>query len=205
MSGPRNRHRPGYIGRSVPRLEDPPLVTGRGQFVGDLGFPHQLHMRIVRSPYAHAVLRDIDIAAALAAPGVAAVWTGKDIADLPPIDFRDPAGEALRPYRQPLLARDRLRYIGEPVAAVFATDPYLAEDAADLVAIEAEELPPLLDAKAPPGSFAPGISTEALVMRAEYGEVDAAFAVGARDRRARPDDRPAQRRAARDPRRPGAP
>ena len=122
------------------------------------------------------MLRDIDIAAALAAPGVAAVWTGEDIADLPPIDFRDPAGEALRPYRQPLLAQDRLRYVGEPVAAVFATDPYLAEDAADLVAIEADELPPLLDAEAPPGSFAPGLSTEALVMRAEYGDVDAAFA-----------------------------
>jgi carbon-monoxide dehydrogenase large subunit len=164
------------IGRSLPRLEDPPLVTGRGQFVGDLGFPHQLHMRIVRSPYAHAVLRGVDIGAALAAPGVAAIWTGADIADLPPIDFRDPAGEALRPYRQPLLAQDRLRYIGEPVASVFATDPYLAEDAAELVAIEADGLPPLLDAEAPPGSFAPGISTEALVMRAEYGEVDAAFA-----------------------------
>src|SRR5205823_5146512 len=76
------------IGRSVPRLEDPPLVTGRGQFVGDLGFPHQLHLRVVRSPYAHAVLRRIDTAAALAAPGVAAVWTGAEIADLPPIDFR---------------------------------------------------------------------------------------------------------------------
>ena len=176
MTGPAKPSLPGVIGRSVPRLEDPPLVTGRGQFVGDLGFPHQLHMRIVRSPYAHAELRDIDIAAALSAPGVAAVWTGKDIADLPPIDFRDPAGEALRPYRQPLLAQDRLRYIGEPVASVFATDPYLAEDAADLVVIEAEELPPLLDARAPPGSFAPGISTEALIMRAEYGEVDAAFA-----------------------------
>jgi carbon-monoxide dehydrogenase large subunit len=164
------------IGRSVPRLEDPPLVTGRGQFVGDLGFPHQLHMRVVRSPHAHAVLRGVDIAAALAAPGVMAIWTGNDIADLPPIDFRDPAGEALRPYRQPLLAQDRLRYIGEPVASVFAMDPYLAEDAADLVAIEADELPPLLDAEVPPGSFAPGISTEALVMRAEYGQVDAAFA-----------------------------
>jgi CO/xanthine dehydrogenase Mo-binding subunit len=166
----------GVIGRSVPRLEDRPLVTGCGRFVGDLGFPHQLHMRVVRSPYAHAVLRGVDIAAALAAPGVAAVWTGEDIADLPPIDFRDPAGEALQPYRQPLLARDRLRYIGEPVAAVFATDPYLAEDAADLVAIDAGKLPPLLDATASPGSFAPGISTEALVMRAGYGELDAAFA-----------------------------
>ncbi|MGE3783884.1 MAG: xanthine dehydrogenase family protein molybdopterin-binding subunit, partial [Alphaproteobacteria bacterium] len=176
MSGAATPPPAGVIGRSVPRLEDPPLVMGRGQFVGDLGFPHQLHMRVVRSPYAHAVLRAVDVEAARAAPGVAAVWTGEDIADLPPIDFRDPAGEALRPYRQKLLARDRLRYIGEPVASVFAADPYLAEDAADLVAIAAEELPPLLDAAAPPGGFAPGISTEALVMRAEYGEVDTAFA-----------------------------
>jgi CO/xanthine dehydrogenase Mo-binding subunit len=164
------------FGRSVPRLEDPPLVAGHGQFVGDLGFPHQLHMRVVRSPYAHAALRRIDIAAALAAQGVVAVWTGDDLADLPPIDFRDPAGEALRPYRQPLLARDRLRYVGEPVAAVFASDAYIAEDAADLVAIEADELPPLLDASAAPASFAPGQSTEPTVLRAEYGDIDGAFA-----------------------------
>ena len=128
------------------------------------------------APYAHAELRAIATAAARAAPGVVAVWTGTDIADLPPIDFRDPAGEGLRPYRQPLLAQDRLRYVGEPVAAVFATDPYLAEDAADLVVIEAEELVPVLDAEATPGRFAAGLSTEALVMRAGYGEVDAAFA-----------------------------
>src|SRR5207253_3632536 len=133
-------------------------------------------MRVVRAPYAHAELRAIDTAAALAEPGVIAVWTGADIADLPPIDFRDPAGEGLRPYRQPLLAQNRLRYVGEPVAAVFATDPYLAEDAADLITIEADELPPLLDAEAAPGRFAAGLSTEALVMRAGYGEVDAAFA-----------------------------
>jgi len=164
------------LGRSVTRLEDPPLVTGRGRFVGDISFPHQLHMRVVRSPYAHAVLRAVDIAAALETPGVVAVWTGAEIADLPPIDFRDPAGEALRPYRQPLLARDRLRYVGEPVAAVFATDAYLAEDAADLVTVEAEELPPLLDAAAEPGTFAAGLSTEAVALRAGYGDVDAIFA-----------------------------
>jgi CO/xanthine dehydrogenase Mo-binding subunit len=164
------------LGRALPRLEDPPLLTGRGEFVGDIGFPHQLHMRVVRSPYANAALRRVDIAAALATPGIAAVWTAADIADLPPIDFRDPAAEALRPYRQPLLARDRLRYVGEPVAVVFATDPYLAEDAAELVSIEADELTPILDASAPPGSFAPGLSTEALVLRASYGDVEAAFA-----------------------------
>src|SRR5437868_3757519 len=141
------------FGRSVPRLEDRPLVRGQGQFVGDIAFPHQLHMRVVRSPYAHALLRAVDVSAALGAPGVVAVWTATDIADLPPIDFRDPANEALRPYRQPLLALDRLRDVGEPVAAVFATDAYLAEDAADLVTIEAEALSPVLDAAASPSSF----------------------------------------------------
>jgi aerobic carbon-monoxide dehydrogenase large subunit len=166
----------GRLGSSVPRLEDGPLVSGRGRFVGDISFPHQLHMRVVRSPCAHAALRALDISAAVAAPGVLSVWTAADIADLPPIDFRDPANEGLRPYRQPLLARDRMRYVGEPVAAVFATDPYLAEDAADLVAIDAEELPPVLDAAATPGDFAAGLSTEALVLREGYGDVDGAFA-----------------------------
>jgi CO/xanthine dehydrogenase Mo-binding subunit len=159
----------------VARLEDPPLLTGQGVFIGDIGFPHQLHMRIVRSPHANAVLRSVNITAALAMPGIVAVWTAADIADLPPIDFRDPAAEALRPYRQPLLARERLRYVGEPIAAVFATDPYLAEDGAELVSIAADELPPLLDASKVPGSFAPGLSTEALVLRAGYGDVELAF------------------------------
>ena len=152
------------------------MLTGRGAFVGDIDFPHQLHMRIVRSVYASAVLRSVNVDAARAAPGIVTVWTAADIADLPPIDFRDPAAEALRPYRQPLLARERLRYVGEPLAAVFATDPYLAEDAAELISVEADLLEPILDASVAPGSFAPGLSTEALVLRAGYGDVDQAFA-----------------------------
>jgi CO/xanthine dehydrogenase Mo-binding subunit len=167
---------PGVIGRALPRLEDPPLLTGRGAFVGDINFPHQLYMRVARSPFAHAVLGAVDVAAAHAAPGVVAAWTAADIADLPPIDFRDPAAEALRPYRQPLLAREKLRYVGEPVAVVFATNPYLAEDAAELVTVEADALAPMLDAAAAPRSFAPGLSTEALVLRAGYGDVEEAFA-----------------------------
>jgi CO/xanthine dehydrogenase Mo-binding subunit len=166
----------GALGRSVPRLEDQPLVSGQGRFVGDISFLHQLHMRVVRSPYAHAVLRAVDTSAAAAAPGIISVLTAADIADLPPIDFRDPANEGLRPYRQPLLAQDKLRYVGEPVAAVFATDPCLAEDAADLVTIDAEELQPLLDAGAAPGHFAASLSTEALVLREGYGDVDGALA-----------------------------
>jgi aerobic carbon-monoxide dehydrogenase large subunit len=152
MSGQRR-----ILGRSVARLEDLPLLRGQGQFVADIAFPHQLHMRIVRAPYAHGELRSVDVAAARAAPGVAAVWSGADIADLPPIDFRDPAGETLRPYRQPLLAQKRVRYVGEPVAAVFATDADRAEDAAELVSLAVEELAPVLDAAAAPAALRQGL------------------------------------------------
>ena len=75
-----------WIGQSVARLEDPPLVAGRGAFAGDINFPHQLHMRIVRSAHAHGRLVAIDAAAARALPGVFAVWSAADIADVPPID-----------------------------------------------------------------------------------------------------------------------
>jgi carbon-monoxide dehydrogenase large subunit len=165
-----------YIGRSVPRLEDPPLVTGRGRFAGDISFPHQLHMRVARSSIAHGRIVAIDAGAARALPGVVAVWTAADIADVPPIDFREGRIERLEPYRQPVLAMDHVRYVGEPVAAVFATDPYIAEDAADLVAIEIEELPVLLDADAEPGEFSPGRTTEAAIVRQGYGDIDAAMA-----------------------------
>src|SRR5262245_7595629 len=164
-----------FVGRSVPRLEDRPLVTGRGRFAADIAFPHMLHMRVVRSGLAHGTLRAIDTGAALAAPGVVAVWTFADVADIPPIDFRLTRIEGLAPYRQTVLARERVRYVGEPVAAVFATDPYLAEDAADLVTVEIEELPVLLEASASPGEFAEGRSTEAATVEKSYGDVDAAF------------------------------
>src|ERR1700722_13916163 len=125
-----------FIGQSVERLEDPPLVAGRGAFVGDINFPHELHMRIVRSAHAHGRIVAIDGAAARALPGVFAGWTGGDTPEVPPIDFREGSIPAFDPYRQPVLARERVRYVGDPVAAVFATDAYLAEDAADLVTME---------------------------------------------------------------------
>jgi CO/xanthine dehydrogenase Mo-binding subunit len=165
-----------YIGRSVPRLEDPPLLTGRGAFADDIAFPHQLHMRIVRSPVARGRIVAIDAAAARTMPGVHAIWTAADITDVPPIDFREGRIERLEPYRQPVLAAERVRYVGEPVAAVFAANPYVAEDAADRVAITIAELPALLDADAGPGEFSPGRSTEAAVVRQGYGDVDAVIA-----------------------------
>jgi len=153
-----------WIGQSVERLEDPPLVTGRGRFAGDINFARQLHMRIVRSNHAHANIVSIDTEAALALPGVVAVWTAADIKDVPPIDFREGPIEKLAPYRQPVLAIDTVRYVGEPIAAVFAEDSYVAEDAADLVTMEVEELSPLLDARDDPGEFSFGRDTEAAVL-----------------------------------------
>ena len=164
------------LGHPVPRIEDHPLVTGRGRYAADINFPHQLHMRIVRSSKAHARIVAIDASATLALAGVRAVWTNADIADLSPIDFRgDKSGEGIRPFRQPALARTFVRYIGDPVAAVFAEDPYIAEDAADLVRIELEDLPVVLSASDLPGEFEPGRSTEAIVLHHSYGDIDEAF------------------------------
>ncbi|MGA8079042.1 MAG: xanthine dehydrogenase family protein molybdopterin-binding subunit, partial [Xanthobacteraceae bacterium] len=165
-----------FIGRSVPRLEDRPLVTGQGRFAADVSFAHQLHMRVVRSAHVHGRLVAIDTTAARSTPGVIAAWTAADVADIPPIDFRLTRIEGLEPYRQPILARDRVRYVGEPVAVVFAEDAYIAEDAAEQVTVTVETLPELLAADAPPGEFDAGRSTEAAVVGKGYGDVAAAFA-----------------------------
>jgi len=163
------------VGRSVPRLEDGPLVTGRGQFAADIAFAHMLHMRLARSTYAHGRIVAIDAQPARELRGVEAVWTFADVADIPPIDFRLTRIEGLAPYRQPILASNLVRYVGEPVAAVFAVDPYVAEDAADMVAVEVEELAAVLDAAAPPAEFDQGHSTEAAVLEKAYGDLPAAF------------------------------
>jgi carbon-monoxide dehydrogenase large subunit len=108
-----------YVGRSLPRLEDRPLVTGQGRFAADISFAHQLHMRVVRSAHAHGRIVAVNVGAACAIPGIVAIWTAADVAAIPPIDFRLTRIEGLEPYRQPILARDRVRYVGEPVAVVF--------------------------------------------------------------------------------------
>ncbi len=171
----RGRTTTSWIGQSVERLEDPPLVIGRGEFAGDINFPHQLSMRIVRSAHAHGRVVSIDADAARALPGVFAVWTTADVADIPPVDFREGSIPALDPYRQPVLANGLVRYVGEPIAAVFADNPYVAEDAADLVTMEIDELPPVLDAETPPFEFSPGHDSEPAIIRQGYGDVDAVF------------------------------
>lgn len=163
------------IGQSVTRLEDRALVRGEGQFAADVNFPRQLHMRVVRSQVPHGRLIGIDAGAARQLPGVVAVWTGQDVADIPPIPFRATQVQGLEAYCQPILAQAFVRYVGEPVAVVFATDAYLAEDAAALVVVNTETLPPVMDARLPPAEFLPGLSTEPTVIRKGYGDVDAAF------------------------------
>lgn len=171
------------IGRPLKRLEDRPLLTGTAQFAADLQRPGQLHMRIVRSPVAFGRIIAVDVSDAQAQPGVFAVWIARDVTDLPPIDFRMTAFSALEPYRQFVLARDYARYVGDPVAAVFAEDAYLAEDAAELVFCDIEELPARLDPLASPvpvkPDIDPGLLSEPAILRKAYGDLDAAFSTAA--------------------------
>src|ERR1700730_2921857 len=188
------------IGRSVKRLEDRPLLTGSGRFAADVTVPDMLYMRVVRSPVAFGRLTGLQIAEALAHPGTVGVWTAQDVADIPPIGFRMTPVPGLEPYRQPVLANGHVRYVGEPVAAGFAADTYMAEDIADLVAPEIEPLTPCLDPAASPSEFAPGRNTEAAVITKAYGDLDAAFAGAHAVVALELTHRPAQRCAPRNPR-----
>ena len=164
-----------FVGRSVLRLEDRPLILGQGRFAADISFPDQWMMRVVRSPAAHGKIRSIDAGAALELSGVHAVWTNADVAHIPPIPFRLTGLKTLEPYRQPVLAKEFVRYVGEPVALVFAEDQYVAEDAADLIEIDIGELDVQLLATEQPCVFEDELSTEADVLRKGYGDVDLAF------------------------------
>lgn len=157
-----------YVGSSVKRIEDLPLLTGAARFAADLHLPGLLHLRMVRSPAACGRLLGVDASAAEALPGVEAVWTAADAADVPPIDFRMTKVPGLAPYRQPVLAEGRVRYAGEPAAAVLAEDPYLAEDAAGLVFLDIEEEAPVVDPR-------DGAATEAAVIEKGCGDVERAF------------------------------
>ena len=147
-----------FVGRSLPRREDRRLLTGRGQFVADLEPPHMLHAAFVRSPLAHARIRSVDLSRAGAAPGVALVMSGADLARLlPPV----PDTQVSLPRKwmnqirhnfinpqQPLLAHDKVRHVGEAVAVVLAESRNAAEDAALLVSLDLEPLPAVVDPEA---------------------------------------------------------
>ncbi len=173
------------IGARERRVEDRPLLIGAGVFVADLNRADQIHMRVVRSPLAFGRLLEIDIEDAAAQPGVVAIWTAADLGDLGPIDFRMTRIEGMEPYRQWCLARDYVRYVGDPVAVVFAETAQRAEDAAELVFCDIDEQDPHLDARAEPVAFAPDVSPELMsepaVLQKAVGDVDAAFGQAAHE------------------------
>jgi len=143
-------HETKYIGRTVKRLEDRPLLTGNGRFVADLTFPGMLEAAFVRSPHAHAAIRAIDTAAARQCAGVHAVLTFSDLAPLLaqerlPLQFRT---ARLPGDITPLvLAKDEVAFVGEAVAVVIAQSRYIAEDAAALVAVDYAPLPAVSDCR----------------------------------------------------------
>ncbi|HEY5647013.1 MAG TPA: xanthine dehydrogenase family protein molybdopterin-binding subunit, partial [Pseudomonadales bacterium] len=137
------------IGQPVPRLEDPRLVTGRGAFTDDVNLPGQLHLAVVRSPYAHGRILAVDTSAAMAHAGVRAVYIAADLTALGGMPCRavlkDRAGNPCFIPKRPLLAEGRVRFVGEAVAAVVADSRQQARDAAELVTLNVEDLPAVVD------------------------------------------------------------
>jgi CO/xanthine dehydrogenase Mo-binding subunit len=128
------------FGRSVPRLEARAKVTGRAEYVHNLRLPGMLHGKIFRSTVAHGKLRRLDVSAAREIEGVYAVVTGEDIRAIIPQPWFGPAF-----HDQPILALDKVHFVGEPVAVVLAADPHIAEGALQAIDADYEELPPVFD------------------------------------------------------------
>jgi carbon-monoxide dehydrogenase large subunit len=173
-----------YAGAAVRRLGDDRLLTGRGEYVGDLALSDALHLAFVRSPHAHARLVAIDTAAAGAMPGVVVVFTGRDLLELcRPIRVEC----ALSGYRQTerrIITADKARFVGEPVAVVVAENRYVAEDAVEHVHVTYDPLPAVVDMEEALAPTAPlvhdGIDSNAL-FHSEFsnGDVAQAFASAA--------------------------
>jgi carbon-monoxide dehydrogenase large subunit len=168
-------------GQVIRRREDPRLVTGAGQFVDDLDIPGCLHVAVVRSPHASARIAAIDASAALRAPGVVVVVTAADLGAVnAPLPVFAPHPALPCPCGIRALADERVRYVGEPVAAVVADDPYRAQDALDLVRVDYEPLPAVADVEAAAEPGAPLVhealgTNVAADWRQRVGESDAVF------------------------------
>lgn len=167
------------IGKSIKRREDPRLITGTATYVDDIQMPGMHHAVIVRSPHAAAKILGINVKPALDLPGVVAVFTGEDTKDVGPV----PCGASLPGLRVPhhhILARDRVYFVGHPVAVVVATDRYIARDAADLVEVDYEPLPAVADPEKALAPGAPAVHPEwpdnvAFTYHQEGGDADKAF------------------------------
>ncbi len=167
------------VGKSIRRREDPRLITGTATYVDDIQMPGMHHACILRSPHGAARIRSIDIQAASAHPGVVAVFTGKDVAAVGPV----PCGASLPGLRVPahsILAKDRVYFVGHPVAVVVATDRYVAADAIDLIEVDYEPLQAVADPEKALAAGAPAVHPEwpdniAFTYHQEGGDTEKAF------------------------------
>lgn len=134
------------LGQKIPRMEDYRLLTGTAQYTDDIPLASALHACFVRSPHAHARIKSIDTSQALAVPGVVAAVTGEDLAKWTTSARMAPPIEGLLPMEMTTLPIDKVRFDGDPVVCIVAVDRYIAEDAAELVEIDYEVLPPVVNA-----------------------------------------------------------
>src|SRR5262245_6598890 len=172
MDDTRTGRRAPFIGRPMPRLEDQRLITGQGRYTDDFSYPNEAHAAFVRSPHPHARVLAVDTDAARAVAGVIAVYTAADYAaaggrgirhfavpadahDVKKPSFHDWSGPPIFELAPPVLAVDRVRHVGEPVAMVVAETAALARDAAERVAVRYEVLPAGVDVRAAIGPGAP--------------------------------------------------
>lgn len=170
-----------YIGEKVKRTEDPRLIQGIGHYVDDIKLVDTLHVAFLRSPHAHAKINSVNVAAAQGAPGVVAVYTGADITGKIGLIPCAAAGPDMKVPEYPVLAVSKVGYVGQPVAAVVATDKYKARDAAELIEVDYDPLDVVTDIEAAAQPDSPVIHAElgtnvAYQFQAGSGDVDAAFA-----------------------------
>lgn len=177
-----------YLGRSIKRFEDARLVIGDGVFIDDIKLPDMLHAAVVRSVHAHARIRSIDVVDALELDGVVEVLTGADLAgklpDLPIRPMGDRSVDEFNPPEHPVLAQDKVCYVGQPVAVVVAKNPYLARDGAELVTVDYEPLIPVVNPVDAANEDVPVIHPHLgtnVAMRSvqEGGDIEKAFAQAA--------------------------
>ena len=172
---------PSGIGDSPRRVEDARFLTGQAEYLADVRLPGARHMAILRSPVAHARISDVDLEPAKAMPGVRAAFTGSELAALSrPFSHLLPI-PTIKPLEWSVLAVDKVRFVGEPVAVVVADSRYEAEDALEAVVVEYDELAPVVDPEAALDAGAPLLyedwgSNEFLFVPFSSGDVEGAFA-----------------------------
>ena len=170
----------GYVGQRIRRTEDPRLITGTATYVDDVTRPGMLYAAVLRSPYSAAKITSISIEKAASLPGVSAVYTGEDIKEVGPV----PCAGSMPTLRVPhhaILAQDRVYYVGHPVAAVVASDRYVAQDAVDQIEVEYEPTDYVANPEKALEAGAVKVHPEyddnvAFTFHAEGGDTDAAFA-----------------------------